>query len=170
MRNFASLAALAAAALALGLSSAHAQTASGNLSITFNLGASCTTAQVTPVTFPGAATGTIAAETATGSISVNCTSGALYNVGLDAGLHPSTAGNTSTRRMAGTVNTTKYVTYDLWQDSGDSTHWGNTPPTDTVGGTGTGSAQTISVYGKIPAQTEATADAYADTVGITVYF
>ena len=163
-------AAFAAAALGFGSFAAHAATATGTLGVNFNLGQTCTTAQVYPVTFPGAATGAIAAETGTGVISVTCSTGAPYTVGLDAGLHPSTPGDTTTRRMAGAAQTTSYVTYDLWQNAGATTHWGNNSPVDTVGGTGTGAAQQITVYGQIPAQTQAQADVYMDTVTITVNY
>jgi spore coat protein U-like protein len=41
---------------------------------------------------------------------------------------------------------------------------------DTVAGTGNGSAQTLSVYGRIAPQTTPAPGAYADTVNVTVTF
>ena len=45
------------------------------------------------------------------------------------------------------------VAYGLYQDSAHTTNWGKTNGTDTESGTGNGSAQTLTVYGHIAAQT-----------------
>ncbi|MDE1182785.1 spore coat U domain-containing protein [Paraburkholderia sp.] len=104
------------------------------------------------------------------SVAVTCTNTTPYNVGLDAG---TVTGSTVTSRlMAGTTsgNTTTTVAFQLYQDSGHTTAWGNTQGTNTVGGTGTGSAQSISVYGQVPAQATPKPDTYQTTVTATVYF
>ncbi|EIK97018.1 secreted pili protein involved in motility and biofilm formation [Pseudomonas sp. M47T1] len=49
-----------------------------------------------------------------------------------------------------------------------STHRGNNQGTDTVAGTG--SAQTLTVYGQVPVQGVPVPDTYSDTVKATVYF
>ena len=45
------------------------------------------------------------------------------------------------------------INYAIYSNSGRTTNWGNTVGTDTVAGTGNGSAQTLQVYGRVPAQT-----------------
>jgi spore coat protein U-like protein len=104
------------------------------------------------------------------SVAVTCTNTTPYNVGLDAG---TVAGSTVTSRlMAGTAtgNTGTTVGFQLYQDSARSTPWGNTQGTDTVAGTGTGSAQSINVYGQVPSQATPKPDTYQTTVTATVYF
>lgn len=104
------------------------------------------------------------------TVAVTCTNTTPYNVGLDAG---TVAGSSVTSRlMAGTAtgNTGTTVGFQLYQDAGRTTVWGNTQGTNTVAGTGTGSAQSIAVYGQVPAQTTPKPDTYQTTVTATVYF
>ncbi|MBT2115563.1 spore coat U domain-containing protein [Dyella sp. LX-66] len=104
------------------------------------------------------------------TVQVTCTNTTPYNVGLDAG---GVAGSTvSARLMAGTTagNTSTTVGFQLYQDAGHSTIWGNTQGTDTVAGTGSGSAQPITVYGQVPSQATPKPDTYQTTVTATVYF
>jgi spore coat protein U-like protein len=65
---------------------------------------------------------------------------------------------------------TNTLTYSLYQDSGHATVWGNTIGTNTVTGTGTGIAQTLTVYGQIPATQYAAPGAYTDTVNVTLTY
>lgn len=104
------------------------------------------------------------------TVAVTCTNTTPYNVGLDAG--GVTGSTVSARLMAGTSagNTSTTVGYQLYQDSGHSTIWGNTQGTDTVAGTGSGSAQSINVYGQVPSQATPKPDTYQATVTATVYF
>jgi len=104
------------------------------------------------------------------TVAVTCTNTTPYNVGLDAG---GVSGSTvSARLMAGTTtgNTGTTVGFQLYQDSGHGTVWGNTQGTDTVAGTGNGSAQSINVYGQVPVQATPKPDTYQTTVTATVYF
>ena len=48
--------------------------------------------------------------------------------------------------------------------------WGTTIGTDTVTGTGNGTAQAITVYGRVPPQTTPPAATYNDTVNVTVTY
>lgn len=105
----------------------------------------------------------------TSTITLTCTNGAAYNVGLDAGANPSTAGLVSTRRM--TDGSSHYVAYQMYTASGRTgAQWGYTIGTDTQTGTGTGAAQTMTVYGRVPPQTTPPAGNYADTVTVTVTY
>jgi spore coat protein U-like protein len=104
------------------------------------------------------------------TVAVTCTNTTPYNVGLDAG---GVSGSTvAARLLAGTTagNTGTTVGFQLYQDAGHSTIWGNTQGTDTVAGTGTGSAQSINVYGQVPSQATPKPDTYQSTVTATVYF
>jgi spore coat protein U-like protein len=63
------------------------------------------------------------------------------------------------------------LNYNLYSDAGFSANWGNTPGTDTVAGTGIGSAQALIVYGVIPAgQTSVAAGNYSDTLIVTLTY
>jgi len=151
---------------------AQAGTATGTLPVSMTITATCTIG-ATAMAFTaqlGAGLVTTAA-TATGSISVTCTNLAPYAIGLDNGGNYST-----TRRMV--FASTNYLPYNLYTNAGLTTPWSTatgastcTTSTDCYTGTGTGSAQSINVYGQVPTVATAPAPgAYTDTVNITVYF
>lgn len=101
------------------------------------------------------------------SLSVTCTNTTPYNVGLSAGSGTGSTG--TTRYMSGTGGNTATVAFNLFQTAG-ATLWGDTQGTNTVGGTGNGNAQPLTVYGQVPAQTTPMPDTYRSTVTATVYF
>ena len=101
------------------------------------------------------------------NLSVTCTNTTPYNVGLNAGT--GTGSTTAARVMSGTGANTSTVSYNLYQAAG-ATNWGNTQGTDTRSGTGSGAAQTLTVYGAIPAQATPQPDTYKSTITATVYF
>jgi spore coat protein U-like protein len=105
--------------------------------------------------------------TGTSTITVTCTPGTAYTIGLNAGLNPSTPGDITTRRM--TDGSTHYVAYQLYQDVGHANPWGNTISTNTVAGTGTGSAQAATVYGLV-ASANSNAGNYNDTIAVLVTY
>lgn len=105
--------------------------------------------------------------TASSTISVTCTNTTPYNVGLNAGTGTGSSG--TTRYMSGTGANAGTVRFNLYQAPG-ATAWGNTQGTDTLAGTGTGTQQTLTVYGEVPAQQTPAPDAYKSTVTATVYF
>ncbi|KAG1165703.1 hypothetical protein G6F35_018628 [Rhizopus arrhizus] len=74
--------------------------------------------------------------------------------------------------MATTLGTgTYYLTYELYRDSARSLRWGNTLNVDTVGGTGSGSAQQLTIYGRVPPVTgQPPAGAYNDLVQVTITY
>ncbi|MDB5699306.1 MAG: spore coat protein [Alphaproteobacteria bacterium] len=104
----------------------------------------------------------------TGSISVTCTNGTAWSAAADAGAD--TGATLATRKMAAGANK---LGYQLFTDNARTAIWG-----DGVGGTtalitatGSGSAQTKTVYGQIAAgQTGLPAGDYADTVNVTVTY
>ena len=107
------------------------------------------------------------ALTASSNISVTCTNTTPYNVGLSAG--NGTGSTTAARLMSGTGGNTSTVAFNLNMTAGGG-NWGNTQGTDTRSGTGSGAAQTLTVYGQIPAQPTPQPDTYKSTLTVTVYF
>ncbi|MDR3414893.1 MAG: spore coat U domain-containing protein [Nevskia sp.] len=104
----------------------------------------------------------------TTTLSVTCSNGTSYTLSLDKG---TTTGSTVTARLlAGTGSNVQTVQYQLYSDSGRSTIWGDTSGGSTVSGTGSGSAQSITIYGQVPAQTIPTADNYSSTETATITF
>src|SRR5437762_8950742 len=152
---------LAAAALS---QSAFAGTATTTLGVSLTINAVCNVSS-SPVAFPSQTVLTSAVNQ-TGNISVTCTNTTPYNVGLDKGA--GSGASVTNRLMTGPSSAT--VAYGLYTDTGHSTNWGNTVGTDTVAGTGNGSAQSLTVYGQIGAQTTPAPGGYADTVNVTVTF
>lgn len=109
----------------------------------------------------------VTAVSGTANINVTCTNTTPYNLGLNAGTGTGSSG--TTRYMSGTGGNTGTVRFNLFQAAG-STPWGDTQGTDTLGGTGNGTQQTLTVYGQIPAQTTPAPDTYKSTITATVYF
>jgi spore coat protein U-like protein len=143
-------------------------TATATLTVTLTLQANCSIS-ATPLNFGTNGVLSTALNQQT-NVAVTCTNTTPYNVGLDGG---TVAGSTvAARLMAGTAtgNTGTTVGFQLYQDAGRATVWGNTQGTNTVAGTGTGSAQSIPVYGQVPAQATPKPDIYQTTVTATVYF
>lgn len=102
---------------------------------------------------------------ATTTLSVTCTNTTPYNVGLSAG---SGSGATVTsRKMTGPGGAS--LDYSLFSNSTRTTNWGNTSGS-WVGGTGNGAAQTLTVYGQVPANQHPTAGSYTDTIIATVNY
>lgn len=106
------------------------------------------------------------ATDATSTISVTCSNGTTYTTALDAGLGSGAAVNS--RLMTSGANT---LSYGLYTTSARTTLWGDgTLSTSTTSGTGNGSAQALTVYGRIPVNQFVTAGSYADTITATVTY
>lgn len=155
-------ASVAAAVLASSTPACFAATASGTLTISASVVASCTVVG-SAIAF-GAYTQTVVNQT--GTITVLCTNGTAYNVGLDAGT--GTGASVSNRKMSASGGGT--LNYALYRDSARSNNWGSTIGTDTVTGTGSGLTQTLTVYGQIPASQTPLAGSYSDTVTVTLTY
>lgn len=123
------------------------------------------TKDATDVDF-GSHKSTEATATADGSLTVNCTNGTAYQIGLNNG--DNYAGGS--RNMKNTSGS-ETVAYTLWQDAGRTEPWGDTLGTDTLTGAGTGAEQVIPVYGKVALSTQnLKAASYEDTVTATVTY
>ena len=152
--------------LALGLTStpAFATTQTTTFAVTATVQGTCTIS-ATALSF-GAYTGALVNMANT--ITVNCTGGTTYNVGLGVG--GSTGATVTTRKMTGQYHPTGTLAYSLYQDSGHSVNWGQTVGTDTEASAGTGLPQSLTVYGQIPAGTAPAADAYSDSITATITY
>lgn len=100
---------------------------------------------------------------ASASLSVNCTLNGAYSVSLDGG---TTSGDVGNRQMQLGGDT---IGYQLYRDAARTQVWGDTAGT-TVDGTGSGAPQSITVYGRVPAQGPKPPGSYQDTVTATVEF
>lgn len=99
-------------------------------------------------------------------LTLTCTSGMAWNIGLNQGTFP--GATVSSRKMKGPG--TSSMAYSLFRNSSRTLNWGTTIGTDTVSGTGTGAAQAISVFGRIPASQILPTGGYQDTIIATVTF
>lgn len=103
---------------------------------------------------------------ATTTIGVQCTNTTPYTIGLDAGT--GTGATIAARLMTGSGAPT--VTYSLYRDAARTQVWGTTVGTNTVAGTGNGSTQNHTVYGRVPAQSTPAPDTYNDMITVTVTY
>lgn len=116
---------------------------------------------------PSAATPT----DATATIGFRCTLNSIFDIGL--------GGTVGARTMAGPGGDT--LAYELYSDAGRTVTWGNAQDTSTIAAddaadtTGNGistlnTAQSRTVYGRIPAGQDVNAGSYSNTVTITIYY
>jgi spore coat protein U-like protein len=70
------------------------------------------------------------------------------------------------------ANGANLLNYAVYTDSARSTVWGDggAGATATIDGTGSGTAQSTTIYGRIPAGQTVPAGSYSDTVNVTVTY
>jgi spore coat protein U-like protein len=154
-------------ALAIGAQAAAAATTTANFLVSASVNAACQVS-ATNLAF-GVYNQTAGANTdATSTVTVNCTTGIPYNVGLSAG---SGTGATVANRVMEDENN-NLLNYTLYRDSSRVQVWGETIGTNTVSGTGNGAGQTLTAYGRIFADQSDTAPtgSYDDTVTATITY
>jgi spore coat protein U-like protein len=161
------LALAVSSAVAVGLAStgARAATATSNFTVQVTITASCTIVSTATLNFGGSVGVLTANVDVSTTLQVQCTNTTPYNIGLNAGI--GTGATVASRLMTSGANT---ITYSLYKDSGHVTVWGNTVGIDTQAATGTGAAQTYTVYGRIPPQTTPAPATYSDTITVTVTY
>lgn len=109
----------------------------------------------------------------TATITVQCTNTTPYSVGLNNGSNAS--GSQNRMRLGATAN---FVNYEIYTDSARTHLWATTSSTTSctsgastcILGTGTGSNQNITVYGRVPTQTVPAAGTFTDTVVVTITY
>ncbi len=102
----------------------------------------------------------------TATVSITCTNNTTFNVGLNSGTGSGSTG--TTRFMTGP--SAALLQYHIYSDSARTSEWGNTVGTNTVAGTGTGSAQTRTAYGEIKANHPVNPGSYSDTITATITY
>jgi spore coat protein U-like protein len=102
---------------------------------------------------------------ASGTLSIQCNSTLPYTVSLNGGTSGAT--DPTQRKMA--FSSTNII-YGLYRDSVHSLPWGSTVGTNTASGTGSGTLQNLTVYGRIAVQTTPKPGTYADTIIVTVSY
>ena len=156
----------------LGTGIAQAATATTTFTVSVTITASCT---ISATNLAFGTQGVLAANVdSTSTISITCTNTTPYSVGLDNGLNFSGG----TRRMKDTGAGTTFVNYGLYTDTGRTNAWTtSTSAASCTGGantcalgTGNGTTQNITVYGRIPAQTTPAPATFNDTVTATVTY
>lgn len=145
------------------LNQAMALTATGTVNVNATILASCSFT-VPSIAF-GTYNGTLINQQ--GNISVTCTNGAPYWISLSVG--GGSGATVATRKMTIVAGSTT-LNYSLYRDTNHTQVWGVTNGTDTVSGTGNGSAQSITVYGQMLASQPLTVGNYNDTVTATINY
>ena len=171
MKKFARLALLITLSMLALRSGAFAATATTTFSVTANVISSCTisAANLAFGNYDPIVVNAASPLNVSSTVTVACTKGDVVTVGLNAGLHGAQATGT-TRAMSSGGATPSYLSYEIYQNAGMSTIWGNSG-----GGlysyTSLGKAPAaIPDYGQIPAGEDVPIAAYSDTITATVTF
>jgi len=155
---------LATACLLQFVEAPLAATATTSFQVSVTLSATCTINSASALNFGNQ--GILSTNVdQTSTIQVTCTNTTPYNIGLDAGT--GTGATVTTRKLTSGGAT---VNYTLYSDSGRTTIWGTTIGTNTVTGTGNGTGQNYTVYGRIPTQATPAPGTYTDTITVTVTY
>jgi spore coat protein U-like protein len=156
---------LAGLPVALLPMSSQATTVTSAFNVTLTLANACTFgAAAADLAFTPPASGILdSAVGASTALNVTCTQNYAASIQLNAGTHVSG----SQRRMAD--GSGHFVSYNLFTDSPGGTAWG-IGATAPRAYTGTGSADTVSVFGQVPVQSTPPAGAYTDVVTASITF
>jgi spore coat protein U-like protein len=153
-----------AIALAATNGSSQAATATTSFQVQLTIEAQCLINSASTLSF--GTQGVLSANVdQTSSIQIQCTNTTPYTIGLDAGT--GTGATVTTRKLTGGGAT---IHYSLYSDAARTAVWGTTIGSNTVASTGTGAAQSFTVYGRIPAQTTPAPATYTDTITVTVTY
>lgn len=120
----------------------------------------------TPMSF-GTRADLNSAQTSSNQISVTCTNGVKYSLGLNNG---SNGGTSPTNRFMANAASGQKISYGIFQNSSMTQQWGTTAGADIISGTATGLTQVYNAYGQIPVQSTPVGGSYADTVVITLTY
>lgn len=146
----------------VAIAPAAAATSTASFQVTATVAATCV------ISATNLAFGTYAGvqTDSTSTLSATCTNTTPYTVGLSVGA--ATGATATARSMTGP--SAALLGYALYRDSARTLNWGFTAGTDTVGGTGSGAEQTLTVYGRVAAGQYVAPGAYTDTITATITF
>lgn len=163
--------ALALAFVVISLFMDSRLTQAANVTTTLPVSAACS------VSASGIAFGELTsgvAKQSNGTISVTCQSGGPYKVAMNGGSNPL---GTPLFRTMKHASLNEFVGYQLFKDSALTQEWGDSgagnlfPGGTPISGTGTGSAQQLTVFGlQNGFISSTTLGSYSDTVLVTVIF
>lgn len=142
-----------------------AQTATDSFEVRITIAAECQITSTETLDFGSVGVLNTAID-ATATLQVTCTNSTPYDIGLDAGL--GLGATTAARLMTGGGGA--QVGYQLFRDPARTAGWGDTIGANTQTSTGTGSAQSFTVYGRVAAQATPAPGNYSDTVTVTVTY
>jgi len=139
--------------------------ATGSFAVSITIVGTCTIV-TNPLAFGTVSTGTSGNANANATLSVTCPTGLPYNIGLQS-VNAGGSGGGGTMKSGALT-----LAYNLYQNVGATTPWGNTVGTNTIAATGNAAAQNQTVYGQVlqAAAAAATAASYTDTVTVTVFY
>jgi len=150
--------------------SAHAGSATSSFTVSAAVVASCTISTTTLGfgNYDPIVTNATTPLDVNGSVTITCTKGSTTTIGLDAGQNSAQAvGTTRAMQVAGP----DYLSYELYQDTGRTTVWGNSGVAlFTPAAAPNKNPRSFSIYGRIPAGQGSTIGNYTDTVVATVNF
>jgi spore coat protein U domain-containing protein, fimbrial subunit CupE1/2/3/6 len=122
----------------------------------------CTIATV-PIDF--GSTGIISTMSADGAVTIQCTHGTPYQIGLDGGLNGTTAGR---KMSAGGTDT---INYQLYTDGSFADPWGEEQGVDTVDSlAATGADEVIPIHAHMSGHQNVAAGTYDDTIRATIWY
>jgi spore coat protein U-like protein len=144
----------------------------GGSSFTATVNADCNIS-TTALTFSSSPSTIASNIDATATITAQCTNTTPYSIGLDNGSNVS--GSQRRMRLGATSN---YINYGLYTDAARSISWKTSTSTTSctsgtstcILGTGTGSDQSTTVYGRVPPQTAPASGTFSDTIVATITF
>ncbi len=146
-------------------SAVAAGSSSGQFNVTATVMSACSLA-TTDMAFGNYTASSATAMDISNTLNLTCTNGLPYTVSLDGG---TTSASVAGRHM--TDGASHNLSYFLYTSTARTTLWGDgTGGTSTVAGTGNGAAQTLSVYGRIPAAQFLSAGSYADRITVTINY
>ena len=149
-------------ALAAAVGSAQAATVDDSFLVSIEIRETCTINVAAADVAFGQVDRSAAAD-AGSTLSVTCTTGTPWVLGLNNGLNASSPTVSATNRRM--TSGSDFVPYGLYRDASRSQLFGSTAGTDTASGTGTGAAQSVSVFGRVTAaSTNVASGLYQDTV------
>lgn len=148
------------AGAAAAASNVHAGTANGNMLVSATVLDTCILVVPPTMAFGNYSGSAIDAQS---DISVTCTGTTAYDIAISAG----GSADISARTMSGGVDT---LGYQLYTDAPRTTIFGDGTTGSKATGTGDGTLQTISIYGRVPASQYADIGAYTDTVTVTLSY
>lgn len=168
---------LATALIAFGgfAMTASATTKTGTFTVSLTVNSTCVvnTAAGSNITLGPVVAGATT-TTQSGAFTVNCSNKTPFNVGLA----PSNGNTAGLGVLTGTATPAVTIAYQLYQNAGGTTTWGNTATSSSKGngesGTGagmaSGNAVSFTAYANATGSTDVAPDTYSDTVTINVNF